>query len=332
MRIFCNECDGPDGAKIFFYALFCVLFALVLSFYPLPSVNSVSALMFFANTVSVLGQYNKDFAIIPLAQFNVDYWPLGCFAENLNFGGKFFIGTLIPLLFVLPLSSTNLARRILAKISRRFSSDDISSTFAQKILSNLITLYPPLGFFAFHIFSRVTVESTTYLSIDQTVKTSSSIYGAALAFAIIYTLLGLSLTLLCIIFANKPLLEPLTSQFKPKFKFWNAVNLLRVILITIIFACFPFSPQIRTIIVVLLSFGFLFLQIYLRPYESKTKHNLEVGLQILACICALIVNSTLIGKKVLAVGILLTLLGFGGFVVCFVVIVVIPRLFPYEKK
>lgn len=133
---FNTECDGADPAKAFFFVIFCIVFGLVLSVFPLPSTHTISSLIYYLNGVAILGEYlyfysyfytnkrrfynlryNYHFALIPLVQFNVDYWPNGCFGQ-LNYFDKFFIGFIVPLFFILPISVSKVGHRLISKSSR----------------------------------------------------------------------------------------------------------------------------------------------------------------------------------------------------------------------
>lgn len=55
-----TECKGADGAKVFFFIIFCLTFGFVMSFFPLPSTSTISSLLFYLNAVAMLGQYLKS--------------------------------------------------------------------------------------------------------------------------------------------------------------------------------------------------------------------------------------------------------------------------------
>lgn len=63
---------------------------------------------------------------------------------------------------------------------------------------------------------------------------------------------------------------------------------------------------------VVIIFVAMLLQAYLKPFENESDNHIELAMLSLAGASALVVNSQIINKSNLAVGILLTLFGFIG--------------------
>jgi hypothetical protein len=113
----------PDIPRVIAFAIVAVLIGVLFSLSPLPSIEPV---VLTVNTICIFGQYplkdsichffltfviySEYFAIIPLFQLNVDFWPLGCFAP-IDFRYKFVIGICTTLFVVLPISVSNVGWR-----------------------------------------------------------------------------------------------------------------------------------------------------------------------------------------------------------------------------
>ncbi|EFA77324.1 hypothetical protein PPL_12535 [Heterostelium album PN500] len=319
VKVYCEYC--PDNINYYLVSglvVFFFIYILLMTLYRLPS---ATAILNFLNCIQVVGVISFDIRyvlILPLFNFDVDYYPTTCLSNQLNYIWKKALSFVLLFLVTTLCSYLTIGKDLALAIFGRFSHYIVENRFNNEwfyiVFSQILTIYTPLAFISLSLVSCYKIGDEYVLSTDVSVKcftnTHYPMFGIAIA-VIVFILIGAPL----FIFVqwrrqNRYYLKNFCKKYRPGFQFWDLILIAR----SLCFVCTTITTiyHINTKALILSTFGLFFTCInwLFSPYKEKSLNDLETHFGLVLCICAMVFNSRALDNSSFSVGAIISSIGF----------------------